>query len=86
MHLCGHGHAFDLIQKQGATISVFNASNASAGGTGKGTRFMAEQFTFDQVVRYRTAIYCYKVLTMAPAMFMQGTGNQFFTGTGFTSD
>jgi hypothetical protein len=48
-----HRHFADFVKEQGATIGVFEFTDAASDGTGEGTGFVAKKFTFEDTVGQR---------------------------------
>src|SRR5690606_35671800 len=51
-----HGHGFDLVEQQCASIGEFKLADALAGSAGKGARLVAEELGFDQLGRNGGAV------------------------------
>jgi len=73
-----HRHLADLVQKQGASVGVFELTDSFAHGSGKCPLLMPKQFAFQNTVRQRRDIQGHKRLTFAFAVLMNRAGDQFF--------
>ena len=62
-------------------MGITQAANSGTNGTGKCAFFVAEQFAFDQIRRYRSAINRHKRLIGAFGKIMNCAGDQLLTGT-----
>ena len=78
-----HRHRFDLIEKQGAAVGVFQLADAALAGTGEGTFLMAEQFRLDQRLRHAATIERHEGLAGASAALVQTAGDTVLAGAGF---
>src|SRR5450830_975909 len=81
--LCRQSHVADLIQKQGATVSLSKAPDPFTDSTGERTFDMAEQLAFHQIGGNRGTVDGDKRPGGACAVAMQGARYQLFAGTGF---
>ena len=84
--LLGQWHAFDFIQKQGATIGVLQLADTLALGAGKGAAFMAEQFGFKQLLGDCRAVEGHKGLVGTWAKIMQAAGDQLLAAAGLAAN
>ena len=84
--LLGQRHAFDFIQKQGATIGVLQLADALALGAGKGAAFVAKQFGFKQLLGDGRAVEGDKGLVGPRTKIMQAAGDQFLAAAGLAAN
>ena len=78
--------AFDFIKKQGPALRRLEQSGLIKISAREAPFFMAEKFTFHQVMRNSSAIDRDKKLCRPGSLLMDHPGNQFLAGTGFTTD
>src|ERR1700693_5179080 len=78
------GNVPHLVQKERALVGQFQAANLLRNRAGKGAPFMPEKLALEQSGRDRGAVELYEGPLLAPAAFMDGACNQFFSCTGFT--
>lgn len=57
LYLHVRGKFADLIQKNGASLCFLKQSSPRAQSPGKGPPDMPEQFAFQQILRYGSAVY-----------------------------
>jgi hypothetical protein len=82
--LQGDRHVADLIEEEGAGIRLQQlAALAFLAGAGKGAGPVAEQFAFDQRLRYRGAIDRDERAVGAAAGRVDGAGEHLLAGAGF---
>lgn len=78
------GEAVDFVEEEGAGFGEFDEAGAAGGGAGKGTGFMAEQFVFDEFVGDGAAVDGDERFAGAGAEVVNGAGEDFLAGAGFT--
>ena len=84
--LHGQGHAFDLVEKQGAAAGMFDLADALFARAGKGPGLAAEHFAVKQRLRQAAAVDGDKIAALAPAGFMQAARDSFLAGARFPPD
>ena len=72
-----HRHVANLVEKQRATVGVFELADPVAGGIGERTPHMAEQFTLQNVLAERRAVESHEGLALAGAVLVDGLGHEF---------
>jgi hypothetical protein len=84
--LCLHiqGQLADLIEEDGSTMRLLEATGTGLNGPGECASDVAEEFRLDQVGWNCAAIDSYKRSICAVAGRMNGSGGDLFTGTCFT--
>ena len=80
------GHVANFVEKQRAAAGLFKAPFTPAIGAGERAFFMSKQFRLHQFLGNCRHIECDECVVDAGAVAVQGSGNQFFTRTGFTID
>jgi len=84
--LCAERHIADFIQKNGAVISLLEASDALRRRAGERAAFMAEQLAFQQSFGNGGAIDGDERRVGPVAVLVKGAGDPFLAGAGFTAD
>ena len=79
-------HIADLIEKECATISLLEFSDAGLKGAGEGTAFMPEQLALQQIFRQGCAVYLDERLVSPVADKLDQAGDQLFAGPGLSLD
>ena len=75
-----------LVQEQGAAVGQSESSQPPLGGAGEGALFVTEKFALHEAIGNCCAIDPDQRCILAPAAFVDGPGNQFLAGAGFTVD
>ena len=76
-----HRHVADLVEEQGSTLGLLEASGGLVLGAGESTLFVTEQLGFDQVAGNRSHVDGHKGAVAALAVVMQRLGNKFLAGS-----
>ena len=79
-------HVADFIQKQCATVSLFEAATAHGRGTGERPPFVPKQLALQQVLRNRGGVNRNERLGGARAVTVQRARHQFLAGARFAVD
>src|SRR5262249_13854584 len=69
-------HAFDFVEKEGATMRVLDFANSAARRLREGARLVAEHLALEELVRQSTAIDPDEWFQAAAAMLMQAAADQ----------
>ena len=72
----------DFIEKNGASVGVFEETGPGISGAGESTADMAEELAFEEGVDQRGAIADRQTLLRNGADLMNGAGDKLFAGTG----
>lgn len=83
--LQGQRHVADFIEQQGAAIGRIEQTGAVTISTGERAFAVAEQFTFQQVLRERRAVLHDERLGTARPAIVNRPGNDFLASAGFTA-
>src|SRR6201997_1333635 len=84
--LQGQRQVSDLVQKESAGISHFEAANLLCNGPGKGTLLMPKQLTLQQIERYGSAVKLDEGASASRAQIVNGMGDQFFPRSSFSQN
>ena len=80
------GHVTDLVEEQGAAMGIVDQAAVIPVGAGEGALAIAEQFTFQQMLRQRRAVLHHKALAAPRSVVMDGPGHQLLAGAGLAGD
>ena len=78
-------HVTNFIEEQSAAIGLLKTPAALALRAGESTALVAEQFAFEQLLRYGGGVDGHKRSACAGRMLVQGARHQLLTGAGFAS-
>ena len=76
----------DFVEKENSVIGEFEATGAAGGGSGEGAFFVAEEFAFAECGGNRCAVNADERPGTALALLVNGAGDKFLAGPGFTFD
>ena len=86
LHLHVNRHIPNFIQKKSAAIGELEFTGGRAICPGEGSLLVAEEFTFNQVWRYGTAVYSHKGLVLLFRLLMDLEGNELLAGAVLAGD
>src|SRR5271168_5552782 len=86
LHLHGEAHVADLVHEKRAAVCSLKKAAAIFIGAGEGAAQVAEEFGFEQRFGKRAAIDGDEGSFRAGAIFVDGAGDEFFTGAAFSGD
>src|SRR5262249_5153120 len=84
--LRSQGDIANFIQENGAAVGLLKTANPTSAGACESAAFVAEQFAFEQRFRDSGAIDSDEGAANAVAMLINRARDQFFTGSGFTTN
>jgi hypothetical protein len=80
------GQISDLVEKQSAGVGELKSADCLGQSTSEGPALMAEQLTFEETGRYGRAVHPYVRAASAQTLLVDGLGDEFLAGAGFTVD
>src|SRR3954467_2206041 len=84
--LHGQRHVADFVEEKRAAFRMLKLADVTISCSGERTFFVADKFGFDQLGRNRGAIQSDERPRSARTFLMNGAGNQFLAGAGFSEN
>ena len=80
------GKVADFVEEERATVGEFEAADFLVDGAGEGATLVAEEFGFEKTAGNGGTIHFDEGAIAPRTEIMDGAGEEFFAGAGFTEE